>query len=302
MTTDDDFWHLKDSQSVGSQEELYALLQKSGHLKNISYNPDKLSPNPTDNPQQYQIRDTTFERVSFSKTCISGLTFRNCIFDRCLFIGATIEDCEFHDCKFKSSNTHKISITGTYINPVSFQDCLNKDKYQNIGVHLYQILLRNYRKIEQIEFEREAHFLFLRWKRFQDGYEIKEDWREKKNRVSCGFWCKCLGYVFRLVLWEKFFGWGLRLSNFTGTVFGVMTLFFVLNYSFRQEFGLEQGNEPISSCVEALYYTVISFTTLGYGDIVPTTSAGQIFASFQSLIGFCLLALLASMFSRRISP
>ena len=268
MTIDDDFWRLKDSQSVESQDDLHALLQVSGHLKNILYKPDELVSRQTDDPEQFRIRDTMFERVSFSKTRISGFTFRNCVFDRCLFVGATIEGCEFHNCKFKLSNTHKISITGTYIDPMSFRDCLIKDKHQNIGVHLYQILLRNSRRNEQIEFEREAHFLFLRWKRFQDGYEIK-NWEEKEmaSRISCEFIWKCLGYVRRWA-WEKFFGSGLRLRNFVAAVFVVIAFFSGLNYFSRQEFGLERGNEPISSYVEALYYTIISFTTLGYGDIV----------------------------------
>ena len=300
MTNEEEFWHLNGSTPIESQEDLHEHLLVSRHITNALYKPSILC--KTDDPRQCRIRDTIFERVSFTKTHISGFAFRNCTFDRCLFIGTIIEDCEFHNCNFILTNTHKISIIRTYIDPASFRRCLVQGKHQNIGVHLYQILLSNSRGAEQIEFERDAQFLFLRWKRFQDAYEII-NWsiRESTPRVSRKFMLKCLGYVRRLA-WEKLFGSGLRLRYFVATVAITIASFSILNFLLREEFGLMLEGAPVSSCVEALYYTIISFTTLGYGDIVPTTSIGQFVASVQSLTGFCLLAVLASMLFRRISP
>lgn len=300
MTPDDTFWHLNGSRSIETQEELHDLLRVSRHITNALYQPAELA--QTGDPRHSRIRDTIFERVSFSKTTISGITFRNCTFDRCLLIGTIIKDCELHNCTFKLTNTHKISISGTYVDPNSFSKCLNQGKHQNIGVHLYQILLNNSRGTRQIEFERDAQFLFLRWKRFQEGYEVA-NWsrRERTSRISKAFALKCVGYLRRFA-WEKLFGSGLRLRYFVATVTVTIALFSVLNYLLREKFGLKLQGEPVSSCLEAFYYTLISFTTLGYGDIVPTTSWGQFVASAQSLIGFCLLALLASMLFRRISP
>lgn len=300
MSIDEQFWRLKDSKTVKSSDKLHQLLQRSQHISNVLYEPDELC--RTDDVRQSRVRDKTFERVSFSKTHISGFSFRNCTFDRCLFIGTTIADCEFHNCRFILTNTHKISISGTYIDPASFSECLSQDEHQNIGVHLYQTLLSNSRGTEQIEFERDAHFLFLRWKRFQDAYEIK-NWStvDSTNRVPKALLLKRISYLRRL-FWEQLCGSGLRLRYFIRTVTGTIALCTVVNYACREEFGLMQGSIPISSCLEALYYTIISFTTLGYGDIVPTTSIGQMFASLQSFIGFCLLALLASMLFRRMSP
>ena len=300
MRIDDEFWHLNGGKSIASQDEFHRLLRVSRHLTGASYTPSVME--RTDDPKECRIRDTTFERVSFSRTRISGFSFRNCTFERCLFIGAIIEHCEFHNCKFVLTNTHKLSISRTYIDPMSFRKCLVPRKHQNIGVHLYQMLLSNSRGTEQIEFERDAQFFFLRWKRFQDAYEIK-NWKkmEGTGRGSWRFILKCLGYLRRLT-WETFFGSGLRLRYFVGTVVVTITSFTVLNYLWRNELGLELKDGPVTSWVEALYYTIVSFTTAGYGDIVPTTHIGQLVASVQSLIGFFLLALLASMLFRKISP
>ena len=62
--------------------------------------------------------------------------------------------------------------------------------------------------------------------------------------------------------------------------------------------------EKFSSIPAAMWWTVVTLTTLGYGDVVPVTSGGKIFAGFIALMGIGMLALpagiLASGFSAEI--
>lgn len=46
--------------------------------------------------------------------------------------------------------------------------------------------------------------------------------------------------------------------------------------------------------LDSLYFSVITLTTIGYGDIVPKTDAGKIFTIFYVLIGISLLAGIAN--------
>jgi len=48
-----------------------------------------------------------------------------------------------------------------------------------------------------------------------------------------------------------------------------------------------------------LYFSAVTFTTLGYGDIQPATPATQTLASIQSFFGALLMALLVYVFGRR---
>jgi len=48
-----------------------------------------------------------------------------------------------------------------------------------------------------------------------------------------------------------------------------------------------------------LYFSAVTFTTLGYGDIQPATPATQTLASVQSFLGALLMALLVYVFGRQ---
>jgi voltage-gated potassium channel Kch len=89
---------------------------------------------------------------------------------------------------------------------------------------------------------------------------------------------------------------------FLRTIVIALALTTFMNFEFRDEFGLSLNGETISTWSEAFYFTTVSLTTLGYGDITPTTSLGRLVASIQSIFGFSLFALLASMFFRRVAP
>ena len=301
MSQDDEFWNLSAANGIATQEQFLEHLNKSDHLKDTIYESSTLT--RQDKSPVIRVSGKEFERVSFSKTLISGINFRDCKFNCCQFIGSVIDHCEFHNCEFVSTNTHKLSISDTYINPLSFKRCLDPKKHQNLGVHLYQALLNNSRRNEQPEFERDAHFLFLRWKRYQDRYEISKKWKSggllRKGKRE---FTKMLLSWIRRWIWEKLFGSGLRIRYYIVTVIATVLGFSSFNFTKREQLGLSIDNIDMSTCLEAAYFTVISLTTIGYGDIVPTTSFGQVVAIVQGIVGFFLFAVLASMLFRKVTP
>ncbi len=46
--------------------------------------------------------------------------------------------------------------------------------------------------------------------------------------------------------------------------------------------------------IDALYFTVITLTTIGYGDFVPHTTLGKVFTIFYVFVGLGLLAMFIS--------
>ena len=63
--------------------------------------------------------------------------------------------------------------------------------------------------------------------------------------------------------------------------------------------------EHFASIPDAMWWTVVTLTTVGYGDIVPMTVAGKIVATLTALMGVCVVALLtgivATSFTNQVS-
>ncbi len=63
--------------------------------------------------------------------------------------------------------------------------------------------------------------------------------------------------------------------------------------------GVDFGaNETVLS---PLYFSVVTLTTLGYGDILPTTMAGQIAVMVETVLGYVMLGGLLAMFSSTVA-
>jgi hypothetical protein len=51
-----------------------------------------------------------------------------------------------------------------------------------------------------------------------------------------------------------------------------------------------------------LYLSVVTFVTLGYGDITPTNTFGMIVCPIEALLGYLMLGLFIAVMSSRLRP
>ena len=62
-------------------------------------------------------------------------------------------------------------------------------------------------------------------------------------------------------------------------------------------FGTVNNNKvPLNSLLDFTYFSVVTFTTLGYGDYLPT-GAAQIIAMIEVLVGFVFFSFLIGIVS-----
>jgi voltage-gated potassium channel len=86
----------------------------------------------------------------------------------------------------------------------------------------------------------------------------------------------------------------------------VTVLFIVLIFAAWGTYLLEREVQPevFGNIPLALWWSVVTLTTVGYGDVVPMTTGGKFFAGIVSLLGIAMLALpaaiMASGFSREL--
>ena len=69
----------------------------------------------------------------------------------------------------------------------------------------------------------------------------------------------------------------------------------MISYSFNTAYIYSITNNSVTGLFELLYYTVISFTTVGYGDIYATSGIGKILTMISSLFGIAIVALPAGI-------
>lgn len=63
-------------------------------------------------------------------------------------------------------------------------------------------------------------------------------------------------------------------------------------------FFLEKGvNDSIQDFGDAVWWAIVTTTTVGYGDISPVTSGGRVIAGFLMMTGLFIIAVLTSFFS-----
>ncbi len=60
-------------------------------------------------------------------------------------------------------------------------------------------------------------------------------------------------------------------------------------------------NEHFATVPDALWWAIITLTTVGYGDVVPITVMGKILNSFVAVLGLCMFALPASILATGFS-
>ncbi len=69
----------------------------------------------------------------------------------------------------------------------------------------------------------------------------------------------------------------------------------------RTKFDGSQGTSPFRSSISGMYWAVVTMTTVGYGDIVPISVAGQFAASSLMILGILFMALPIAILGSKVT-
>jgi voltage-gated potassium channel Kch len=93
----------------------------------------------------------------------------------------------------------------------------------------------------------------------------------------------------------------MRLGRLAISSFLVFLLFTLINLLLAVPMGLGPSQNFNGSFVDAFYFSTVVTTTLGFGDISPSTPLGRIIVSIEALAGFVIFALLTSTMYRKFT-
>lgn len=260
---------------IDSQVE-FLRHEKDGTWRNLLYYPEKFE---SESRNPIVLNDKTFYEVSFKDTDINNVRFINCRFTRCLFIGASVNDCEFTNCIFKDTNTSKIKVRSCLFDPLCFEGNFDLVSDTNIAIDLYHTLYRNASEEHQPE---HALNSLYRMKKAENAHL---DSQRSRNKIRTSEYLqKKAGHL----LYDFISGYGLKTSRVLRLLLIVVSLFTFLNYI------LSPWIFPVTmdlSFVDSIYFTCVTISTLGYGDITPVTPFGRLWVTAQALTGFVVLSI-----------
>ena len=53
---------------------------------------------------------------------------------------------------------------------------------------------------------------------------------------------------------------------------------------------VEMNEDGFNSIPEAIYWAIVTVTTVGYGDMIPSTALGKFISSFAMIMGYAIIA------------
>lgn len=265
------------------------------------------------------LSEASLSRANLSKANLHGVNLSNADLSNCTLTGAMIEDANLEDVDLRGTNLRKArfyqtSFADTRINSETEfgKECWYDDSDYDIDskfsnwrwedTTLNEAAVWTYRRLEDI------HEQYAQIDRARHYHRKKENARKKLHWEEGNYW-KWAAYAANGFLsrhgedpWRV-----IRVSIYTILVFGV--LYPLVGGMARSTEATEavtflsppaiQLPEPVAILFSNIYFSAVTFTTLGYGDIQPATGVAEALAMVESFIGALLMALLVFVLGRQ---
>ena len=247
------------------------------------------------------IRNCSFADASFRNS-----SFHQLVLENTNFVSANFENSRFLAIRFdKNSTINGANFKNAFVNAIDINDDNIGDRPLELTKVSYFTLLwwsivNLFRPIKGSKNQKQSIFLanqtngitrpeLMEFKKYIDWFQYvyKKVYRLKQTSLipRLSFFIEVLITKY----WTSFIA--LALSSFVINMFFSAIFFFKQNnFSFKES----------ASIIDCFYYSIVTFTTLGYGDIHPVTSIGQIIVILEVLIGYVILGLFVFLISRKI--
>ena len=196
-------------------------------------------------------------------TCLRNARIREADMSGVDLTGADLREADLALCNVARANFKDVDFRGARLRAID-----KFEKAEWIGVDIRDINFAG------------AYTL----RRFVVDQNYLKEFREKSRFATALYW-----------LWWITSDCGRSLSRWCFWI----TLQLLLFATLFKYAGLDYGKHP--TALSPLYYSVVTLTTLGYGDVVPSSMAGQIIAMVEVITGYVMLGGLLSIFSNKMA-
>lgn len=226
------------------------------------------------------LRKATFERIDLTAT-----VFLNCDLRKANFVSCTMWYTLFDRCSLNyeailrsappETNLRQLFYRNLRLNAVSMGDKVWTDKL----LHLELVAERD--ELKNIALQTTDYY------------------RSNYNKVDQ--WSAALRFAFHLFN-DIFWGHGINLKRLLRAGLILVVIFAMACWHSPAQYTV--GREVVTrnlTFIEAAYYSVISFTTGGFGDIIPGNSVARVITAVEGALGLVFLGFFAAAVYRRYS-
>ncbi len=227
----------------------------------------------TANLSEANFFDAQLEQVTLTRANLSGSDFRTANLR-----GTRIRDANLTNAIFINANLNECEFAGTSVKGADFRNADLKEASLK-GLEDYQKANWIGADIRDVNFH--GAYLIRRFIMDQNYlYEFRN--QSKVHEFIYTVW------LITSDCGRSFIRWAIFVASFT-ILFAILFSFVPMNWGVHED-----------SFFAPLYFSVITITTLGYGDIVPTTLIGEILSVIEVTIGYCGLGGLLSIFATKM--
>lgn len=221
-----------------------------------------------------------FWGANFRKASLQGAIFTNAKLPYCSFEGAHLRGSKLNNAQLYRANFH-----GAFLNNAVLDD--SKMSYTNFeNADVTDI---SYKRIKTWRGIRVAtSYGNMTFRRFAQDEDFLTEFRESGMCQSLIYevWkltCNCGRSMVLWILWSLF-----------------LAFYFALNYWLLGEDAFLVAHLPVSF-ITFFYYSVVTFTTLGFGDVIPKTELAACWVMAEVILGYVMLGGLISIFADKLA-
>lgn len=241
----------------------------------------------SDHKDAFYFEDCTFVDCDMSNASFASSVFSKCTFVRVLLINARFRATAFDSCRFED-----IDLSGAILGESRFWF---KNYFDNVKVNASTQV--DFPLLEEQE---------LSYELATRNYGLFKDWYAKAGisgrRSECAYREKyCLSQTLPL---SRERGYQNISRLFTGynekpQRLAIALGMTIVTFGFLYHQFMLKGAEKIS-LTQGIYFSVVTFTTLGFGDITPSNFIGQALVAIEVVIGVLGAAYLTALLIRRL--
>lgn len=233
------------------------------------------------------LENAYLEDAKLTSARLSGANFKNARLANSNFKNAYLADAHLEGTNLIAANFKNANLSSVKYDRKIMWKLIKATRFslKQLWNHRYDILLDTTIRCKGVNAA--TCYGSQQFKIFLQDQDFLEEFMEKK-------WGKIIFFI-----WWLFADCGRSLGRWAGWSLALALLFaFLFSFLGPKSFDTQHLN---FSFLTMFYYSVVTFTTLGFGDIIPRTSTAAMFVTVEVILGYVMLGGLITIFASKLS-